>query len=107
MPGSPGQGLNTREARRLVLPVVQATVGLRTPGTVIRADVGYHSEANLKSLAEAKIGPLSPRGDRYTVLPATTSGWIASPRVNASDGQGKLYWLVHHIEKLVHQGNAR
>ena len=60
MPGSPGQSLNTREARRLVLPVVQATVGLRPPGTVIRADARYHSEANLKPLAEAKIDAFIP-----------------------------------------------
>lgn len=61
MPGSPGQGLNTREARRLVLPVVQATV--------IRADARYHSEANLKPLAEAKIGPFSPRGTGIQYYP--------------------------------------
>lgn len=88
MSGSPGQGLKTREARRLVLPVVRATVGLRPPATVIRADAGYHSDANLKPLVEAKIGPLSPRGDRYSAIPAPTSDWIA-PCAGAARWTGK------------------
>jgi hypothetical protein len=46
-------GTGSEQAR--LVPVVEATVRLRTDETVIIADAGYHSEANLKALAEGKI----------------------------------------------------
>ena len=64
-----------------LLPVVEATAPLRTAETVITADAGYHSEANLRALAEAQVPALiadkdmrrrDPRfatQDRYTMLP--------------------------------------
>ncbi|MFN8861824.1 MAG: transposase [Gemmatimonas sp.] len=67
--------------QELLLPVVEATAALRTAATVITADAGYHSEANLRALAEAQIPALiadkdmrrrDPRfatQDRYTMLP--------------------------------------
>jgi transposase len=67
--------------QELRLPVVAATAALRTPDTVITADAGYHSEANLKALAEAGVSALIADGgmrqrderfatrDRYTTLP--------------------------------------
>ncbi|MCZ7654103.1 MAG: transposase [Rhodocyclaceae bacterium] len=36
----------------LLLPVVEAATALCAPDTLITADAGYHSEANLKALAE-------------------------------------------------------
>ena len=38
--------------------MVEATRSLRTPETLITADAGYHSEANLKALAEAAVPAL-------------------------------------------------
>jgi transposase len=67
--------------QELLLPVVAATATLRTPDTVITADAGYHSEANLKALSEAGIFALIADGgmrrrderfatqDRYATLP--------------------------------------
>jgi transposase len=67
--------------QEVLLPVVTATVALRTPDTVITADAGYHSEANLKALAEGGVPALIADGnmrrrderfvtqDRYTTLP--------------------------------------
>ena len=45
------------------MPVVNATAPLRKPETVIAADNGYHSEANLKALAEANIDAYIPDRD--------------------------------------------
>ena len=39
--------------QELLLPVIEATAPLRTAETVITADAGYHSEANLRALAAA------------------------------------------------------
>ena len=67
--------------QELLLPVVAATAALRTPDTVITADAGYHSEANLRALAAAGVDALIADGDmrrrderfatqdRYTALP--------------------------------------
>ena len=49
--------------QELLLPVVAATAALPTPDTVITADAGYHSEANLKALAEACVPALIADGD--------------------------------------------
>jgi hypothetical protein len=37
--------------QELLIPVVQATAAMRTPDTLITADAGYHSEANITALA--------------------------------------------------------
>jgi transposase len=67
--------------QELLLPVVAATASLRTPDTLITADASYHSEANLRALAEAQVPALIADGsmrkrdarfatqDRYTTLP--------------------------------------
>ena len=67
--------------QELLLPVVAATTGLRTPDTMITADAGYHSEANLRALADAQVPALIADKDmrrrdarfatqaRYTTLP--------------------------------------
>ncbi|WP_291261871.1 transposase [Gemmatimonas sp.] len=44
--------------QELLLPVVEATAALRTDATVLTADAGYHSEANLRALAEAQVPAL-------------------------------------------------
>ncbi len=57
--------------QELLAPVVEASAELRTPETVLTADAGYHSEANLKQLAEAKVPAFIPdngyrqRDERY------------------------------------------
>jgi IS5 family transposase len=65
----------------LLLGVVAATAPLRTTDTLITADAGYHSEANLRALAEAQVPTLIADKDmrprdarfatqaRYTALP--------------------------------------
>ena len=52
------QAHGTGSEQELLLPVVEATAPLRTDQTLITADAGYHSETNLKVLAEANIPAL-------------------------------------------------
>lgn len=52
------QAHGTGSEQELLLPVVQATAPLRTDQTLITADAGYHSEANIAALAEQKIPAL-------------------------------------------------
>lgn len=78
--------------QELLLPVVAATAPLRTPDTVITADAGYHSEANLKALSEAGVSALIADGnmrrrderfatqDRYTSLPNPLHDKAKTPR---------------------------
>jgi transposase len=54
------QAHGTGSEQELLIPVVDATAPLRTPETIITADAGYHSEANLKRLAEDKIDAYVP-----------------------------------------------
>jgi transposase len=49
------QAHGTGSEQELRVPVVEASTRLRTDETVITADAGYHSEANLKALAEGRI----------------------------------------------------
>ena len=46
------QAHGTGSEQELLLPVINATATLRAIDTVITADAGYHSHANLKALAE-------------------------------------------------------
>ena len=67
--------------QELLLGVVAATAPLRTTDTLITADAGYHSEANLRALADAQVPALIADGnmrkrdtrfatqERYTTLP--------------------------------------
>lgn len=52
------QAHGTGSEQELLLPVIKATEALRTEQTLITADAGYHSETNLKSLAEENIPAL-------------------------------------------------
>jgi transposase len=52
------QAHGTGAEQELLVPVVMATAVLRTPDTLITADAGYHSEANLKALALADVPAL-------------------------------------------------
>ena len=47
------QAHGTGAEQELLLPVVDALAPLRTAKTLLTADAGYHSEANLRALAEA------------------------------------------------------
>lgn len=42
----------------MLLPMVKASAALRSPGTLITADAGYHSTENLQALAEQSIDAL-------------------------------------------------
>ena len=46
------QAHGTGSEQALLMPMVEATAPLCTPDTLITADAGYHSDANLKALAE-------------------------------------------------------
>jgi transposase len=46
----------------VLLPMIERTNALRTASTIITADAGYHSEANLKQLCEADIPALIADG---------------------------------------------
>ncbi len=50
------QAHGTGSEQELLLPLIQATDSLRTDQTLITADAGYHSEANIKALAEQEKG---------------------------------------------------
>jgi hypothetical protein len=52
------QAHGTGSEQELLLPVVAATAAIRTAQTLVTADAGYHSEANLKALAEQQIPAL-------------------------------------------------
>lgn len=49
------QAHGTGSEQELLLPTVQATDGMRAGETLICADTGYHSEANLKGLAKSGV----------------------------------------------------
>ena len=75
------QAHGTGSEQELLLPVIDATATHRTPHTLITADAGYHSEANLRALAERAVPALIADRDmrkrderfatqgRYTALP--------------------------------------
>jgi hypothetical protein len=52
------QAHGTGSEQELLLPVIRATRPHATPATLYTADAGYHSEANLKALAEEHIPAL-------------------------------------------------
>jgi IS5 family transposase len=52
------QAHGTGAEQELLLPVVMATAAMRTPDTLVTADAGYHSEANLQALAFAEVPAL-------------------------------------------------
>lgn len=52
------QAHGTGSEQELLLPLIQATDSLRTDQTLITADAGYHSEANIKALAEQETPAL-------------------------------------------------
>ena len=54
------QAHGTGSEQELLLPTVKAMVDVMTPQTLITADAGYHSEANLAALAEMKREALIP-----------------------------------------------
>jgi transposase len=52
------QAHGTGSEQALLLPVIQATAPLRSDQTLITADAGYHSEANISALAAQEIPAL-------------------------------------------------
>ncbi len=52
------QAHGTGSEQELLLPVVEALAALRTSDTVLTADAGYHSEANLAALAAREVAAL-------------------------------------------------
>jgi len=52
------QAHGTGSEQALLMPVVEATAALRTDQTLITADAGYHSDANVTALAEGNIPAL-------------------------------------------------
>ena len=52
------QAHGTGSEQELLLPVVEALAALRTSTTVLTADAGYHSEANLAALGARAIPAL-------------------------------------------------
>jgi len=65
------QAHGTGSEQELLLPVIKAVAALRNADTVITADAGYHSAANLKTLDEHQINAYIPdngyrkRDERY------------------------------------------
>jgi len=54
------QAHGTGSEQELLIPLVTATQAYRGDTTIIAADAGYHSEANLKALAELQIDACIP-----------------------------------------------
>lgn len=59
------QAHDTGSELELLLPIVKATAALRTPETVMTADAGYHSEANLDVLAATSVETYIPDNFAY------------------------------------------
>lgn len=65
------QAHGTGSEQELLLPIIKATEPRRTDQTLITADAGYHSETNIKSLADEDIPALiadngmRKRGERF------------------------------------------
>ena len=65
------QAHGTGSEQEALLPMVQAMAGVRTEDSLITADAGYHSEANLKDLEDLKVdaliadGAMRRRDDRF------------------------------------------
>jgi len=57
------QAHGTGSEQELLVPVVVAVASLRTPETLITADAGYHSEANLAQLAALQVPALIADND--------------------------------------------
>ena len=57
------QAHGTGSEQELLLPIVTAVQPLRTPETLITADAGYHSEANLEALATQRVPALIADND--------------------------------------------
>lgn len=57
------QAHGTGAEQELLVPVVEALAPHRAPGTLITADAGYHSEANLAALADAHVDALIADAD--------------------------------------------
>jgi transposase len=57
------QAHGTGAEQELLVPVVAALEPMRAPTTVLTADAGYHSEANLRHLAEQQITALVADND--------------------------------------------
>lgn len=57
------QAHGTGSEQALLMPAVTAVEEWRQPETVITADAGYHSEANLEALAQADIPAFIPDND--------------------------------------------
>ncbi len=70
----------------LLLPVVAATAALCTAATVITADAGYHSEANVRALTEALVPALIADKDMRCRDPRfTTQEWYTTLPVALHD----------------------
>ena len=86
------QAHGTGSEQELLIPVVQAMEGMLAEETLITADAGYHSEANLKTLNEMKVDALiadnNMRGrderfagqDKYKALPDPLHDKNGKPR---------------------------
>jgi transposase len=85
-----------------LIPTIVQTDAVRTPQTLITADAGYHSEANLKALHDAAIPALVADGlmrkrderfagqDKYKALPDPLHDKSCSGQEEA-DNSGKLF----------------
>ena len=60
------QAHGTGSEQELLLPVVEALATMRTSATVLTADAGYHSEANLAPLAALEVPALIADPDMRT-----------------------------------------
>ena len=86
----------------MLLPMVQSTANLRTDQTMVTADAGYHSEANLRALCEDGVPALIADGlmrrrdarfgnqERYKALPdplydKTATGRSSKPKFQPRD----------------------
>jgi transposase len=83
----------------VLLPMVESTAALRTDQTIVTADAGYHSEANLKGLCARAVPALIADGlmrrrdarfagqDRYKALPDPLYDKAAAARPSISQFQ--------------------
>ena len=130
------QAHGTGSEQELLLPVVVAVQAMRTNDTLITADAGYHSEANLQQLAKLGVPALIADNemrrrderfatqDRYTVLPnplhdkskpTVAAGAVSSHAIHHTGAQRRLLsWSggcgrrnAHRTDESAHRLRSR
>ena len=104
------QAHGTGSEQELLLPVVDALAALRTSATVLTADAGYHSEANLAAVAAREVAALiadpdmRKRDERFADRAHHTS---APNPLHDKSGTAKKVLALFTPDDFTHDADAR